>query len=190
MNHCSIIMVTYRPGAYDREQISRISIQSLLANTSYPFEFILIDNSQNNRGLGAARNLGISQATGRYIAIVDDDIEFQYGWLEACIDILDKFPGVLATPIHVDKNRPWWKKHYRGNIDGYNIHSRSGSNCMVMKKHTLELIGPFENIHPSKDGVLFHDNINFLDIPCMLTREPLARDLAFNKHSYKGIEQC
>lgn len=185
-NFCSIIMVTYRRGNHNRDAMARMSIASLLENTTAPYELILIDNTENNRGLGAARNEGIKQATGNCIAIVDDDILFRPGWLQACLEIIAINPvDFIATPIHVEnKKRAWWKKWYRGEVHGYLYHMRSGSNCMVMSRELCQRLGDFPNIHPRVDGVKYHDRICRAGIQCLLTKEPLALDAGLGKHSY------
>jgi glycosyltransferase involved in cell wall biosynthesis len=188
-----LIMVCYRQGP--RAKLFQKSINSLIENTTYPYELILTDNTWNNRGLGAARNQGIKRIDiadrldkNPYIAIVDDDILYEPKWLEACIEILqiDGGKDILATPIHIDRHRAWWKKHDAGEYQGYTYHRRSGSNCMVMTWETFIKIGYFDNIHPSKDGVKWCDRVVRKGIKPLLTKKPLAFDMAFNKHSYKG----
>lgn len=182
---CSIIMVCFRKGNFEREKVFQETMQRLLAYTKFPYELILIDNTQNNIGLGAARNLALDRAKGDYVCIMDDDVHVFPGWLEACIEIVNKNPdNYIATPLHVPRNIPWWKKHLRGEVDGYVWHARSGSNCMVMSLMTASKLGYFVNIHPSKDGVKYHDKIVRMGYKCLLTKEPMAIDTGFRKHSY------
>ena len=73
-------MVSFRKGLGDRNKLFQKSLASLLWYTTYPFELILIDNTENNRGLGMARNEGASRAIGEYVVFTDDDIFFKKGW--------------------------------------------------------------------------------------------------------------
>jgi glycogen synthase len=48
--------------------------------------------TQTNSGLGAARNFGISQASGRYVVPVDADDRLTPTFVERCVDALEKQP--------------------------------------------------------------------------------------------------
>lgn len=63
-------------------------------------------------GLSNARNKGVTEARGRIIAYVDDDVLFDPGWLEAVIDIFEKHPdascmGGKSIP-KFDAGQPDW----------------------------------------------------------------------------------
>jgi glycogen synthase len=50
--------------------------------------------TQPNAGLGAARNFGISQATGRYVMPIDADDRLAPTFVERCVDVLEEDPDV------------------------------------------------------------------------------------------------
>lgn len=50
--------------------------------------------TQPNAGLGAARNFGISQATGRYVVPVDSDDRLAPTFVERCVSTLEEQPDV------------------------------------------------------------------------------------------------
>lgn len=50
--------------------------------------------TQPNAGLGAARNFGISQATGRYVMPIDADDRVAPEFVERCVEILEADPEV------------------------------------------------------------------------------------------------
>ena len=57
---------------------------------SYPFRLV----TQQNSGLGAARNLVISQARGRYVLPFDADDLLAPTFVERCLDVLLEHPGL------------------------------------------------------------------------------------------------
>jgi glycogen synthase len=48
--------------------------------------------TQPNAGLGAARNFGISQASGRYVMPIDADDRLAPGFVERCVTVLEEDP--------------------------------------------------------------------------------------------------
>jgi glycogen synthase len=48
--------------------------------------------AQPNAGLGAARNFGISQASGRYVMPIDADDRLAPGFVERCVTVLEEDP--------------------------------------------------------------------------------------------------
>ncbi len=90
---------------YDRKKIVCRAIESLLGQTEEDFELIIADDGsrdepleelckyidnervryfrQENRGVGAARNLGIGHARGQWITFLDSDDEYEPNHLES-----------------------------------------------------------------------------------------------------------
>lgn len=93
----SVVMVTW-----NRKEVVRKSIESILKNTSKPFEFIVVDNGSSdgtleyllsldgicvvplgqNFGKGKAANVGMKMAKGEWISYFDSDIIVPDGWFE------------------------------------------------------------------------------------------------------------
>jgi glycosyltransferase involved in cell wall biosynthesis len=101
--------------AYGVERYIAATIRSVLAQTYRNFELLIIDDGspdrsveicrqftdpririlrQSNRGPAAARNLGIRQATGAYIALLDGDDLWVPEKLEKHVAHLENNPGV------------------------------------------------------------------------------------------------
>lgn len=183
-DYASIVMVMWRKGLHEREKMAKKSIMSVLENTDYPYELLLIDNTQNNRGLANARNLGISLATGKYMVIMDDDIEVSKGWLTECIKMLEKNPGkYMATPVYQTKVRKWEV----GVLNGCRVNQRTGSNCMVARTESIiRDIGMFlDNLPTERTGVEYMNRQIRLGYQVLITQKPLATDLGRGLHSYK-----
>lgn len=107
-----------------RERFSRTlpSIESLYCDQRVPFHFICIDGGaprsvarrldeeQRRRGFrlirtpyflmpNEARNLAIPEVTTKYIAFVDNDVEFMPGWLEALRACAEETGADIVSPV-------------------------------------------------------------------------------------------
>ena len=109
----SVIIPTYNHGRFIRE-----TIESVLAQTASAHEVLVIDDGSTddtpavlstlhdrrlrvirteNRGKGAARNRGLAEASGDFIAFLDSDDRWRPGFLERHLELLASEPGVGAT---------------------------------------------------------------------------------------------
>jgi len=64
--------------------------------------------SARNLGTTVSRNLALRQARGRYILIIDSDVEIAAGTIEILLDILDREPrcGIAAPRLTYGDGRP------------------------------------------------------------------------------------
>lgn len=117
------------------------------------------------QGLGHARNRGVREAVGCYVAFIDDDAQAKQDWLEA---VLDCFENVRPSPVAIggpilplyDSPKPgWFKDEYEVRTWGVQPRllmpgeSFSGSN-MVFRKEVLEAYGGFDTRVGVKGGYL------------------------------------
>jgi glycosyltransferase involved in cell wall biosynthesis len=125
---------------YQLEQYVAETIASLFEQTHTPLEVIIVNDgsfreedmvleelsstypivvlAQANSGLGAARNLGIRQARGRYVFPLDADNLAMPTFVERCVEVLESneaIPYVTAWSrfVHEEGMRPHWR------ADGY-----------------------------------------------------------------------
>lgn len=105
----------------NRFDVTRMTIESILANTSMPYDLMVFDNgscpevvnylrqkrdagdiqylmlSSQNIGKMGALQMIFRAAQGEIVAYTDDDVFFLPGWLEAHIHVIDTYPNVGAV---------------------------------------------------------------------------------------------
>jgi len=118
MNHppaVSVVVPLFNKGPY----VTRC-LESICRQTFGDFEVVVVDDGstdgsgsvaegledprvrvirQPNRGVGAARNRGISESAGALVAFLDADDEWEPGFLEAIAGLAGRYPqaGIFAT---------------------------------------------------------------------------------------------
>ena len=162
------IVYTHWAQNEERSRIMRESFDSLL-RTAPEAEIIVCDNGGSlndsqyflslcDKGLVAsytryrenmhfyyARNDALRRCSRRYIAVSDNDILFTHGWLGDCIEWLEKSPGqYMATPIKADWMNGIRPDRWKGELNGWKLNQRAGSNIWVMRETDQKLIGDFD----------------------------------------------
>lgn len=71
---------------------------------------------ETRQGLSHARNRGIAETVGEYVAIIDDDERINPGFVSAYIRFFEGHPGVAAAGGRIipeyPSGRPVWMSHY------------------------------------------------------------------------------
>ena len=172
MTEVSVIIPTYNR----EEQVCR-AIESVLGQTYNDYEIIVIDDAstdntqerlgkfkdriklithQKNRGVSAARNSGIKEAKGKYIALLDSDDHWLPEKLRVQIDFFNNNPDALICQpqeiwIRKGKRVNPAKKHLKPSGD---IFIPSLKLCLVspsavmIKKQLLDEVGLFDEELP------------------------------------------
>ena len=175
----SVVMITHRSDNPDRREITRQSIESLYDTVDNENEIIVLNNEDDT--LGRARNIAIKATQGEYLVICDDDILFKPGWLEECIKLVNMGEKFMATPVHQIRIKRWELEP----VNGFRCNYRTGSNCMVMKRSTFNDVGWFgEKLGFDNVGKRYANTIVRKGYSFLITKEPMAIDLGFKKHSY------
>jgi len=185
-DYVSVIFVHYAMNP-ERSAISKASLKSLQNTIHIPAEIIVVDNGNSledsqfflkecqekrialyirnadNLHFSYARNQAMSEATGKWVVIVDNDIIYRDHWLELGIKCLTHFSDkkLIYSPInypYVHKRDPRWR-HGQLEVKGrhFNLTERAGSNCMLMKRETFLEMGKFEL--DRKSGCLYTDKL-------------------------------
>ncbi|MFA6074219.1 MAG: glycosyltransferase family 2 protein [Negativicutes bacterium] len=115
---------------YNRAKRLRNTIESLLKQTYNNCELIVIDNASKDNtavviaeyekvkyvlesrvGVSNARNAGIENSIGKYVAYIDDDETVNSEWIENMVRALETYGADMATgpvfPVY-EKQPPYW----------------------------------------------------------------------------------
>ncbi|WP_404790652.1 glycosyltransferase family 2 protein [Altericista sp. CCNU0014] len=120
-------MVTIVVVPRERFSYSKQSLESIYAETDYPFELVYVDGgsspelkayleaqsrekqfklirTESYLSPNRARNIGIQAAKGKYIVFVDNDVLVQRGWLQKLVDCAEETGAtVVGTLTCIDK---------------------------------------------------------------------------------------
>lgn len=153
MPKCSVIIPCYNQGIFLKD-----SIESCL-NQTVPVEIIVVDDGstdatwwwcqqykinyirQSNKGLSAARNKGISEATGERILCLDADDTLEPTMVEKCQDI----EGVAVVGIHNFGDRPEASvlPYHDLSLEAFKIQNRV-TCCSMFDKKDWQEVGGFD----------------------------------------------
>ena len=109
---------------YNKEREVARAVRSVLAQRRQPLELIVVDDGstdrsaaevaafrdplvrlirQPNGGVCAARNRGIVEAQGEYVALLDADDEWEPGFLSEIVSLITRYPGcgIYCTAFHI-----------------------------------------------------------------------------------------
>ncbi len=158
----SVIIPVYNGDRYLAE-----AIESVVQQTYQPIEIILVDDGstdnsaniarsykqvryiyQSNQGVAVARNVGISQARGEFIALLDQDDRWTPNKLSVQIKYLLEHQNIgytlakMRVFLEPGTEKPSWLKaeYLSEDIPGYIVGS------LVIRKSVLEKVGEF-NLH-------------------------------------------
>lgn len=173
---------------YNRPDFLRKAIKSVLAQTYHDFELLILDNSSaidtektvkefndariryikhQPLGIAQARNLGVREAKGKFIAFLDDDDKWLLDKLESQLKIFEKAKDDIALVyggcLWVDANGEPIKIHFpilRGFVIKDLLWTKdaftgSASNPMLLKSAIEELGGYNERIRAGEDWELY-----------------------------------
>ena len=155
----SVIIPVYNGSRYLTE-----ALDSVVQQTYQPIEIIVIDDGstdnsvnivrsykqvrftyQSNQGVAVARNVGISQARGEFIALLDQDDRWTPNKLSVQINYLLEHENIgytlakMRVFLEAGTEKPSWLKaeYISEDISGYIL------GALVVRKPILEKVGEF-----------------------------------------------
>lgn len=161
---------------YNKERSIVSTIESVLSQTYIEWELIIVNDgstdnsievvqnffaglknedyrlkilSQENTGVSAARNKGIMEAKGEYIAFLDGDDIWNKDFLKEMARLIEEFPGKSIYGLACEQikrgEKPILKDHYYRGESGwsYTTMAFTGSSACVNKKDAIE-VGLFD----------------------------------------------
>jgi glycosyltransferase involved in cell wall biosynthesis len=181
----SSVMVSVIVPTYNRPAMLVETLKSILNQTYKDFEIIVVNDAgksveniiktlnknnkiiylshSKNKGLAAARNTGIKEARGKYIAYLDDDDVYYHDHLETLVNFLENSEYKVA---YTDTYRSHQKKEKRKYItikrdlpyscdfdyDRILIENFIPILCLMHEKSCLDEVGSFdENLNVLED---------------------------------------
>ncbi|MBW4520386.1 MAG: glycosyltransferase [Scytolyngbya sp. HA4215-MV1] len=194
MKKVSVIIPVYGVELYIAE-----AIQSVLAQTYQNFELLIVDDespdrsieicrqftdprikilNQKNRGLAGARNAGIRQATGAYLAFLDGDDLWRPEKLEKHVAHLEQYPQVgvsFSRSAFIDSHGALLGTYLMPQLTDITVQSLFRSNpvgngsAAVVRRETLDAIRFRDNVYGQVEDFYFDDRFRRAeDIECWL----------------------
>ena len=161
---------------YNRPDLLNRAVSSVSRQSFAPFEILVVDDgstptvgslkdfnsidvrilrNEQNKGVSAARNLGIREANGDWIALLDSDDEWMEEKLQKQIQHLEQHEGLLA--VHTGEK--WIRNGNEVIPPAYlnkspdNLWERSLQHCLICPSSVLLHKSIFQNIG------LFNENL-------------------------------
>jgi len=173
-----LMLVSVIIPTYNRRELLKRAIQSVLNQTFSKYSLTIIDDGstdqtdkilkefkgnkihyfrQEHKGVSAARNLGIKEARGEFIAFLDSDDAWHPKKLEVQLEFFRKHPEAMIAQTEeewIRDGRPLkpQKKHKQ---HSGNIYRECLPLCIVspsavmMRREIFETVGPFDERLPA-----------------------------------------
>lgn len=162
---------------FNKEKFIEATLRSVLEQSFTNFEIIIINDgstdssaeiikkftnpriryfSKENEGVSAARNFGVEQAQGKFIAFLDADDYWYPGFLEEMFNNMKKYPAqkVFSAAIEIETHKSVFPAQYSitktNDSEIVNYFSASSketvicTSCAVFNKSIFEEIGNFD----------------------------------------------
>ena len=159
---------------YNRAELLRLAVTSVLNQTFQDFEIIVVDDASEdhthevvhnfrdkrikyirhevNKRVAAARNTGVLNSSGAYIAFVDDDDEWLPKKLQMQVALLENSPstvgGVYTGFVQIDKSTGHILRQIvhkrRGNIYNDLLKSNFIGAPVLLRRECFDQVGLFD----------------------------------------------
>jgi glycosyltransferase involved in cell wall biosynthesis len=189
----TVVLPVYNRAAYVGE-----AIESVLAQTLPPDEVVVVDDGstdeslevvesfarpglrvirQDNRGIGAARNRGLSAATGELIAFIDSDDLWERDKLELQVGAIRERAEVQLVFGHL---REFVSPDREAELSGSLRIATDPvpgliATTLLVRRAAVERIGPFDTELRVGEFVEWMARVHDLGLPSLMLAEVVAR---------------
>ena len=186
----SVIVCTY-----NRARLLPRALDSLLAQSEADWEAIIVDDGSTdntseivegytsfcpnirlfqravNRGVAAARNIGVKLSTGRFITFLDSDDEYEVSHLsvrkkilqeDSAIRMLHGGLRIIGNPYVADKNDVCRTIH---------LNDCEVGGTFIVKRDVFQEIGGFEDLSYAEDSH-FYESAMEAGVNCLFFKDP------------------
>lgn len=127
----------------DNHSQNEFAIKQIISECGFPVEYI---RNESNLGFGKAHNLAVKKATGKYFAVLNDDIEFYEIWADKMIAKLQEDDKVAQVGMRTDACCMLSMTGEGGPGNSDNPDYCEGS-CFIMPTGLALQYGPFDEIY-------------------------------------------
>lgn len=184
----------------EREEIARRALKAVKSQLNSRMELIIVFNGlypyrneftkhahkwherPADPLAGKTANIGFSMAKSNIVFLMSNDVLLHDGAISECVRLIKLYPKYLVSPVHPTPN----KKKLNLPFGEYSTNKRSGDMAVFMTKDQLRDIGPYDEVSCWTDGINYINRRIAKGYTVILTKEPMAEDLASGIHSFKS----
>ena len=109
--------------------------------------------NEQPRGAAAARNQGIKQASGVFVAGLDDDDAWDKHRIEDLVAVYDEDYAFVTSDVRMvyEQKSPLWRKKKIISLEDLLYSNHVGNQGLIKKEHLLELGGFDESLKAAQD---------------------------------------
>jgi len=149
---CNLVIVDNGSTDGTVEYLNGLQDSSEFKDSNYKIKLILLPE---NKGIARGRNIALKEADELktdYYCTIDNDVEMPDGWLEECINILDKNKGYGAIGVNFESTKyPLITKN--GNTFQDKPAGNLGTANMTFRKQLHQMLGFFSTEYNRFYGV-------------------------------------
>jgi len=145
-----------------------VAIRSVQAQTLGDWEMVVVDDGsdddtasvveaiaakdsrvrlirQEQRGVSAARNAGLAQAAGKWVAFLDSDNRWAPEFLEAMVRELQATNALAAySAVELSDGESTWVRYFEGSVEDLLFQNHIDLNALMIDRELLDQVGHFD----------------------------------------------
>ncbi|MDP3966839.1 MAG: glycosyltransferase [Nocardioides sp.] len=154
---------------WNRAAVVRAAVESVQRQTFSGWELVIVDDGSTDdslavvrglaayderivvvpaghRGVSAARNAGLAQARGRYVAFLDTDNQWRPGFLQLMLAELEAHPdwGMAHAALQAAKDGKVYYRAFEGTHQHLLVANHIDLNVLVARRELVDRVGGFD----------------------------------------------